>query len=64
MFKKAWFYWLFHLIYALTYKIIVLKPALTSTKLLLFKVARGVLILNFKIIAFLNCEFKKRSVDG
>jgi len=63
MVKKARFYWLFHPIYVLTYKIIVIKPALTSTKLL-FNVARGVQILYFKILAFLYCKFKKRSVDG
>jgi len=30
--KKALFYWLFEAIYTLTYTLIVIKPALTSTK--------------------------------
>ena len=41
MVKKALFYYLNPPIYALTYNIIVIKPALTSTKLN-FNVARGV----------------------
>ena len=39
--KKALFYLVFLTIYALTYNRIVIKPALTSTKLN-FNVARGV----------------------
>ena len=59
--KKTLFYLVFGTIYALTYNRIVIKPRLTSTKLY-FNVARGVQILKFKILAFLNCKFLRREV--
>ena len=61
MLKKALFYYLKLAIYALTYNLIVIKPALTSM-LLFFNVARGVQILKTKILAFLNCKFLRREV--
>ena len=59
--KKAWFYSLFEAIYALTYNKIVIKPALTFTRVF-FISAKGVQILKTKILAFLNCKFLRREV--